>query len=107
MIDFMTKVPDRWSSSFQEVDLQFHNVEYNSQLGQCVYNTTSNNQKIQYSCPRCNKVYNWKTNLQRHIRLECGKAPQWHCTMCPYKTKQKGHLLRHVAGRHRIYSHTL
>lgn len=54
-----------------------------------------------FPCTRCGKVYNWRGNLLRHMRLECGKAPQFQCSYCPYETKHKNHLQRHVTSRHR------
>jgi hypothetical protein len=54
-----------------------------------------------FPCTRCGKVYNWRGNLLRHMRLECGKAPQFQCSYCPYETKHKNHLQRHMTSRHR------
>jgi hypothetical protein len=54
-----------------------------------------------FPCTKCGKVYNWRGNLLRHMRLECGKAPQFHCSYCPYMTKHKNHLQRHMMTRHR------
>ena len=54
-----------------------------------------------FPCTRCGKVYNWRGNLLRHMRLECGKDPQFQCSYCPYMTKHKNHLLRHVKTRHK------
>ncbi|KAJ4427494.1 hypothetical protein ANN_25142 [Periplaneta americana] len=54
-----------------------------------------------FPCTRCGKVYNWRGNLLRHMRLECGKAPQFQCTYCPYMTKHKNHLQRHITSRHK------
>jgi len=88
-------------NSIQELNQQIESAEQGYETGQPIYNTTSNVTQKQFMCPRCNNVYNWRSNLRRHIRLECGKDPQFHCRICPYKTKQKGHLARHVAARHR------
>ncbi|GFG35033.1 hypothetical protein Cfor_07636, partial [Coptotermes formosanus] len=88
--------------SLQEQQTQhFYQTEQELQPTHMSHSTISSAKKKAFSCPRCNKVYNWRTNLRRHIRLECGKAPQFHCSFCPYKTKQKAHLTRHIAGRHR------
>lgn len=98
---YFTGTPDTWSTSLQEQQIQhFCQTEWELQSVHMKHNTTSRAKQKAFSCPRCNKVYNWKSNLQRHVRLECGKAPQFHCSYCPYKTKQKGHLTRHIAKRH-------
>lgn len=97
-----TGAPDTWSSSLEEQQIQhFYETEQELLSVHMNHSTTSKAKPKSFSCPRCNKVYNWRTNLRRHVRLECGKAPQFHCSYCPYKTKQKGHLTRHIAGRHR------
>jgi hypothetical protein len=54
-----------------------------------------------FVCCNCGKVYRWKNTLYRHLRLECGKEPQFHCPHCPYRAKRKGNLQKHVAIRHR------
>jgi DNA-directed RNA polymerase subunit RPC12/RpoP len=53
-----------------------------------------------YRCSNCGKVYRWKNTLLRHLRLECGKEPQFHCPYCPYRAKRKGNLQKHVLLRH-------
>lgn len=53
-----------------------------------------------HSCYKCGKMYSWKANLLRHLRLECGKRPQLQCPHCPYITKRKSSLNRHVGSRH-------
>lgn len=56
----------------------------------------------QYICEKCGKKYKWKGSLRNHVRLECGKEPQFRCHMCPHKTYQKGNLIRHLALFHKI-----
>jgi predicted amidophosphoribosyltransferase len=55
-----------------------------------------------YVCQKCGKKYKWKGSLRNHVRLECGKEPQFHCYMCPHKTYQKGNLIRHLALFHKL-----
>jgi len=54
-----------------------------------------------YPCTQCGKMYMWKTNMQRHVRLECGKEPQCKCPYCPHKTNRKDVLLTHVKLIHK------
>ncbi|XP_049861389.1 longitudinals lacking protein-like isoform X1 [Schistocerca gregaria] len=42
---------------------------------------------LKFPCPQCGKNYAWKTNMQRHLRLECGKEPQFQCPVCPYQNR--------------------
>ncbi|KAK3915467.1 Longitudinals lacking protein, isoforms H/M/V [Frankliniella fusca] len=48
---------------------------------------------------RCGKVYRWKGSLSQHMRLECGKEPQFLCPVspaCRYRSKQRSGVNRHV-----------
>ncbi|XP_052122602.1 longitudinals lacking protein isoform X10 [Frankliniella occidentalis] len=54
----------------------------------------------EYPCPQCNRSYRWKGSLAQHLRLECGKEPQFQCPYCPHRTKHKGNLNIHILGRH-------
>ncbi|KAJ9596782.1 hypothetical protein L9F63_012163, partial [Diploptera punctata] len=55
-----------------------------------------NADKCSFTCEKCGKKYKWKGSLRNHMRLECGKEPQFHCHICPHKTYQKGNLTRHM-----------
>lgn len=54
-----------------------------------------------YQCPNCQKTYNWKTNLTRHLKVECGKVPKLFCQFCDYKTKHKSTLVTHLYSKHK------
>lgn len=54
-----------------------------------------------YLCPQCGVRYKHQRNLQRHLKLECGKQPNYSCTMCPYKAKRKNNLKVHMI-RHQM-----
>lgn len=53
-----------------------------------------------YQCIECGKRYSYQSTLRRHIKLECGKSPQFHCIHCSYKTKRKCDLMRHFITKH-------
>jgi hypothetical protein len=55
-----------------------------------------------FPCDGCGSTYRHKRSLQKHIRLECGKEPQFHCPYCPTKMKQKGNLRKHISKRHAL-----
>ncbi|GLV34651.1 longitudinals lacking [Carabus blaptoides fortunei] len=52
-------------------------------------------QIVRYSCRRCCRVYSNKSNLRRHIRLECGVVPQYECQKCKKRFKHSHHLFGH------------
>jgi len=53
-----------------------------------------------YRCYKCGKVYTWLQNLKYHIRFECGLPPSQQCPYCPYKSKRKGNMTRHIKSKH-------
>lgn len=60
----------------------------------------TNTKRQFFCCPKCNKNYKYKNHLNRHIRDECGVEPKFHCTLCPYRCKQKSSLKGHIQRRH-------
>lgn len=54
-----------------------------------------------YKCPKCEKTYERKISLNRHLNLECGKEPHFACPICPHRTKHKHNLIAHINSRHR------
>lgn len=53
-----------------------------------------------FYCTQCLKVYRHRSNLLRHIRLECGKEPIFHCPYCQHRSKRKGNLMIHIRNLH-------
>ncbi|KAJ4427505.1 hypothetical protein ANN_25153 [Periplaneta americana] len=62
----------------------------------------SNEQLKKHKCENCGKEYKWKQGLLNHVRMECGKDPQFHCDICTYKTHRKGNLTRHLILLHKM-----
>lgn len=53
-----------------------------------------------FVCGECGRTYKLKSSLRNHKKWECGKEPQFKCSLCDYKAKQKMHLLRHMQRLH-------
>jgi uncharacterized Zn-finger protein len=51
-------------------------------------------------CSQCGKGYSNNGNLMRHLKFECGKEPQFHCPLCPLRTRHKSNLLSHMYCKH-------
>ncbi|XP_063229146.1 zinc finger protein 397-like [Bacillus rossius redtenbacheri] len=49
-----------------------------------------------FACDQCGKAYNLRHTLLRHMRLECGKEPQFQCPHCPKRSKRRSNLLQHI-----------
>ncbi|KAG8259265.1 hypothetical protein J6590_014734 [Homalodisca vitripennis] len=50
----------------------------------------------QYQCNVCHHVFRKKGSLAEHQRFICGQDPQFGCPHCPYKTKLKSNLKKHM-----------
>ncbi|CAK9816099.1 Zinc finger protein 2 [Anthophora plagiata] len=60
-----------------------------------------------FPCLKCGRSYRNKGSLKRHIQDECGKPPQYICSICEKGFKQKANFQRHnltIHGRHSRYS---
>lgn len=53
-----------------------------------------------FVCPNCGKVYRWKKSLYNHVKLECGKEPQFQCPYCPHRAKLNWNLQKHIRLKH-------
>ncbi|RZB39183.1 hypothetical protein BDFB_000070 [Asbolus verrucosus] len=58
-----------------------------------------------FVCDNCGRAYKRKSSLYNHRRWECGKEPQFKCSYCPYKGKQKIHFVMHVMAKHKEHKH--
>lgn len=57
----------------------------------------------QHVCPNnCGRVYKYKNGLQAHLKLECGKQPQFKCDVCSRMFSRNSTL-----KRHKLYVHWL
>lgn len=56
--------------------------------------------KTYFECTTCKRRYKNKGTLVCHQRYECEKEPQFACSYCPYKAKQKSVLKTHVLLKH-------
>ncbi|XP_022182690.1 zinc finger protein 11-like, partial [Myzus persicae] len=55
-----------------------------------------------YLCLQCGRQYKTKTGFLYHVRVECGKPPEFCCSMCNKKFKHKMSYQRHMILLHRI-----
>jgi hypothetical protein len=65
------------------------------------WRTPTTNVNSHFPCPKCHKEYTWKANLNRHLRLECGKKPHLKCPYCTYVTNRKTSVQEHIRRRHK------
>lgn len=67
-----------------------------------LWNSFSGRNK-KFICGKCNRKYEIKGSLSRHLKYECGKDPQFSCTVfgCKYKSKIKGNIKHHIAFKHK------
>ncbi|KAG8034867.1 hypothetical protein G9C98_007943 [Cotesia typhae] len=53
-----------------------------------------------FPCHKCGRSYRNKGSLKRHLHDECGKPPQYICSICEKGFKQKANFQRHNATIH-------
>ncbi|CAD6201893.1 GSCOCG00002838001-RA-CDS [Cotesia congregata] len=53
-----------------------------------------------YPCGKCNSVFNRKTNLNFHVRWECGQPPRYKCPYCHLMSKKTTNIRIHIQRRH-------
>ncbi|XP_077258202.1 uncharacterized protein LOC143895167 isoform X11 [Temnothorax americanus] len=53
-----------------------------------------------YYCPRCGGSFNWRYNLQHHLKFACGQSPRFNCPYCPFRTKHTSNVRAHVRRKH-------
>lgn len=63
-------------------------------------NTSSTGLAPKNVCKQCGKFYSYARNLDRHLKLECGKLPRFCCSYCPYRSKHKSDTIKHVVRIH-------
>lgn len=57
---------------------------------------------VVFACPKCEKMYNAKRNLVRHINSECGKEPKYSCAFCDYRNYRRNEIVNHIRKRHQL-----
>ena len=55
-----------------------------------------------YSCPHCQRSYDWNYNLNRHLKYECGKENAFQCARCGRKFPHKQNCVYHLKRKHKI-----
>lgn len=55
-----------------------------------------------FSCNRCERLYTKKHSVLRHLRYECGVAPQFQCSICPQRFKHRSDQQRHERKIHGV-----
>ena len=60
-----------------------------------------------YSCPHCQRSYDWNYNLNRHLKYECGKENAFQCSKCGRKFPHKQNCVYHLKRKHKIVCDTI
>ncbi|KAK1123205.1 hypothetical protein K0M31_008838 [Melipona bicolor] len=56
--------------------------------------------KVLHICPKCGRSFNWRYNLQHHLKYACGQLPRFNCPYCAYRTKHTSNVRAHVRRKH-------
>lgn len=57
-----------------------------------------------FPCTKCDKIYNARRNLVRHMNSECGKEPKYGCTFCEYRNYRRNEIINHVKKKHKKHN---
>lgn len=60
-----------------------------------------------YTCPHCQRAYDWNYNLNRHLKYECGKENAFQCAKCGRKFPHKQNCVYHLKRKHKINFDTI
>jgi hypothetical protein len=60
-----------------------------------------------YTCPHCQRSYDWNYNLNRHLKYECGKENAFQCAKCGRKFPHKQNCVYHLKRKHKIVCDTI
>jgi DNA-directed RNA polymerase subunit RPC12/RpoP len=69
--------------------------------------TAAGGNKRSYSCPHCQRSYDWNYNLNRHLKYECGKENAFQCAKCGRKFPHKQNCVYHLKRKHKIVCETI
>jgi hypothetical protein len=56
-----------------------------------------------FECKKCGRIFGTRSSLNTHVKVICGKPPQFKCDLCSHRTfKQKGNYKFHLLRVHNI-----
>lgn len=74
-----------------------------SQSDSVVFRKKGHSYEPFYRClNNCGKVYQNKGSVKLHMKYECGKDPQFHCSICQKKFKRPDSLRTHMGIVHKV-----
>lgn len=69
----------------------------------CIQDGINNHIFKRYKCPKCNKYYKSKKNLDGHLKEDCIDVfPKYECDICFSRFRRKYHVSRHKRTTHGI-----
>ncbi|XP_049943225.1 modifier of mdg4-like isoform X7 [Schistocerca serialis cubense] len=77
-----------------------HSIFGLAALSNMTSTTSQTVSRKRFSCHSCGKSYQHPQGLWRHMKLQCGKEPQFQCSHCDYRFTRGDNLKRHMAARH-------
>ncbi|XP_046829812.1 zinc finger and BTB domain-containing protein 6-like [Vespa crabro] len=67
-------------------------------------NTKGKRRNKSHYCPKCNRGFTLKKNMNRHLRHECGMAPKYQCPYCCKLSKFSQNIYSHIRKYHPDFS---
>ncbi|OXU32141.1 hypothetical protein TSAR_012270 [Trichomalopsis sarcophagae] len=64
------------------------------------YRRSSHWRAKQHYCPKCQRGFTLKSNMNRHVKFECGFEPRYKCPYCCLRSKQTSQIYSHIRKKH-------
>ncbi|XP_056588272.1 zinc finger protein 501-like isoform X1 [Triplophysa dalaica] len=82
------------SSEPNETEEKHHHLITGEQSLNCL-KTEKNKDKNSHMCPQCGKIFTYKSNLNRHMKVHTGERP-YRCDQCGLTVNRESNLNRHM-----------
>ncbi|CAH0760926.1 unnamed protein product [Diatraea saccharalis] len=92
--------PPKSSPKAADESVEKKESKYNIFPGENTPSFATKKTEKRYKCTNCERCYNARRNLVRHVTLECGREPQYKCPYCNCSKHRRNELKNHINKKH-------